>query len=375
MSTWFSATAVIAQLREEWGLGDTHAAWLTIAVQVGFVVGATVSSVLNLADVIPPQRFVLIGACGAAMANLGLLLGETGAVGLRFATGFFLAAVYPPTLKLMATWFRTGRGAALGILVGAVTIGSSFPHLVNALGGANWRTVVVTTSVLTFIGGLLALTVSEGAFPFPKAQFDPRQIRSVLADRDVRLTSFGYFGHMWELYAMWAWFVVFMRTATDASAFTASLVTFAVIASGALGCWLGGVIADRRDRPSLTIGMMLASASCALLIGFASEISIVLVIIVGLIWGITVVGDSAQFSTLVTERADQRYVGTALTLQIAFGFTLTVATIWLIPRFVDAVGWEWGFVLLAPGPLLGSAAMWRLRSSPGKALPQGRVPS
>jgi MFS family permease len=363
MSTWFSATAVITQLREEWGLSDSVAAWLTIAVQIGFVTGAVVSSLLNLADVMPPQRLILIGACGAAIANAGLLLGEAGALPFRFATGFFLAGVYPPTLKLMATWFRSGRGEALGLLVGALTVGSATPHLVNAFGGSEWQNVVVATSVLTLLGGLVALSVSEGTFPFPRAPFDPHQIRSVLRDRDVRLTSLGYFGHMWELYAMWAWFAVFMREAAGRSAFTASLVTFAVIASGAFGCWLGGVIADRRGRPGLTIGMMLTSASCAVVIGLVAEISLALVIVVGLIWGISVVGDSAQFSTLVTERADQRYVGTALTLQLAFGFTLTVATIWLIPRFVDAVGWEWGFVLLAPGPLLGGAAMWRLRNS------------
>jgi MFS family permease len=359
MSTWFSATAVIAQLREEWGLSDSYAAWLTISVQLGFVAGAVVSSLFNLADVLPAQKVILGGALGAAAANIGLLLGETTALPLLFATGFFLAAVYPPTLKLMATWFREGRGVALGILVGALTVGSAFPHLVNALGGANWRTVVTTTSLLTVAGGLAAISVREGGFPFPRARFDPRQIRSVFSDRDVRLASFGYFGHMWELYAMWAWFVVFMRS-TGVSSFTASLATFAVIGSGAIGCWLGGVIGDRGDRARLTIGMMLTSAACAVIVGPAAEASLFLALAVGLVWGISVVGDSAQFSTLVTERADQRYVGTALTLQLALGFTLTVATIWLLPRFVETVGWEWGFVLLAPGPLVGSAAMSRL---------------
>ncbi len=359
MSTWFSATAVIPQLRDEWGLSDSYAAWLTISVQLGFVAGAVVSSVFNLADILPAQKVVFAGAAGAAAANLGLLLGESSALPLRFATGFFLAAVYPPTLKLMATWFRRGRGVALGVLVGAITVGSSFPHLVNAIGGANWRVVITATTLLTVAGGLVALSVAEGAFPFPRAAFDPRQIRSVFSDRNVRLTSLGYFGHMWELYAMWAWFVVFMRS-TGVSSITASLATFAVIASGAVGCWLGGVIGDRRDRARLTIGMMLISAACSLVIGLAAEASLIVVLLVGLVWGITVVGDSAQFSTLVTERADQRYVGTALTLQLAFGFTLTVATIWLLPRFVEAVGWEWGFALLAPGPILGSAAMSRL---------------
>jgi MFS family permease len=360
MSTWFSATAVIAQLRAEWDLADSYAAWLTISVQLGFVTGAVVSSFFNLADLLPAQRFIFAGAFGAALANAGLLLGEALALPFRFATGFFLAAVYPPTLKLMSTWFRTGRGVALGILVGALTVGSAAPHMVNALGGLNWETVVVVTSLLTVAGGLVALSVTEGEFPFPPARFDPRQIGSVFRDRDVRLVSLGYFGHMWELYAMWAWFVVFMDF-TGLTPFTSSLATFAVIASGAIGCWLGGFIGDRRDRAGLTIGMMLTSATCAVLIGFTAEVSSALAFAVGLVWGVSVVGDSAQFSTLVTERADQRYVGTALTLQLAFGFTLTVATIWLLPRFVESVGWEWGFALLAPGPILGSLAMSRLR--------------
>jgi MFS family permease len=319
-----------------------------------------VSSFFNLADVLPAQRLVFAGALGAALVNAGLLLGETLALPFRFATGFFLAAVYPPTLKLMSTWFRTGRGVALGVLVGALTVGSAAPHMVNALGGANWETVVVVTSLLTVAGGLAALSVTEGEFPFPQARFDPRQMRSVFKDRDVRLVSLGYFGHMWELYAMWAWFVVFMQS-TGLTPFVSSLATFAAIASGAVGCWLGGFIGDRRDRPGLTIGMMLTSATCAVLIGFAGQVSPALAFIVGLVWGVSVVGDSAQFSNLVTERADQRYVGTALTLQLALGFTLTVATIWLIPSFVEAVGWEWGFALLAPGPILGSLAMSRLR--------------
>ena len=364
MTTWFSASAVVPQLRDEWALGDSAAAWLTIAVQLGFVAGALVSSVLNVADVIQPRIVILAGACGAAVANalLGAVSGAGPAIPLRFLTGFFLAGVYPPALKLMATWFRRGRGTALGILVGALTLGSAVPHLVNGLGGLDWHTVVYATSALTLAGGALALAVRDGPYPFPQATFDPHQARRVFANRGVRLASLGYFGHMWELYAMWAWFVVFYSTAVDDGA-AAAYATFAVIAAGALGCWVGGILGDRIGRPQTTALAMAVSGTCALLIGLFLEAPAWAVLAVGLLWGFTVVADSAQFSTLVTEHADQAYVGTALTMQLAVGFTLTVATIWLMPVFADAVGWRWAFAFLAPGPALGVVAMLRLRAT------------
>jgi MFS family permease len=365
MTTWFSASAVVPQLREAWGLSDTAAAWLTIAVQLGFVAGALTSSVLNVADVLAPRLVVLAGATGAAAANavLAATASAGAAIPLRFLTGFFLAGVYPPALKLMSTWFRRGRGTALGVVVGALTVGSALPHLVNGLGGLDWQTVVYATSALTLAGGLVAfLGVPEGPFQFPRAVFAPRQARLVFANRGVRLASLGYFGHMWELYAMWAWFVVFFADAVADGGSAPAYATFAVIAVGGLGCWAGGVLGDRVGRAETTAGMMAVSGTCALLIGLLAEAPAWLVLAVGLVWGFAVVGDSAQFSTLVTEHADQAYVGTALTMQLALGFTLTVATIWLVPVLEGAFGWRWAFAFLAPGPALGLVAMLRLRA-------------
>ncbi|MDX1624492.1 MAG: MFS transporter [Gemmatimonadota bacterium] len=372
MTTWFSATAALPQLVERWDLSATASAWLTIAVQVGFVAGAFLSAALTISDVVPPRRLVLFGALGAAAANLGLLVagGAASAIGLRFATGAFLAAVYPPAMKSMSTWFREERGTALGVLVGALTLGSAAPHLINGLGGVEWRIVVVATSILTVAGGLLAEVVgSEGPHPFPRATFDPRMAGRVMADRGVRLASFGYFGHMWELYAMWSWFLVFFgdvlaRHAVVDAGRWAAYATFAVIGVGAAGCWVGGVMGDRWGRTRTTALAMAVSGTCAVTIGAMVEAAPILVLAVGLVWGTTVVADSAQFSTMVTEVADQRYVGTALTLQTAIGFTLTVATIWLVPLVREAAGWWGAFALLAPGPALGIAAMVRLKSAP-----------
>jgi MFS family permease len=368
MTTWFSATAVVPQLRDEWSLGDNEAAWLTIAVQLGFVAGALLSAALTLPDVVSPRIVLLAGALGAATSNLLLAAanGPETAIPLRFATGFFLAGVYPPALKLMATWFRSGRGTALGILVGALTLGSALPHLVNGLGGLDWKLVVYATSLLTALGGLVAWGVREGPHRFPTAVFDPRQAPLVLRNRGVRLASLGYFGHMWELYAMWAWFLVFFSAEVSGSR-AAAFATFAVIGAGAVGCWVGGLLGDRWGRTPTTAAAMTISGLCAVLIGIVADGPGVVVLALGLVWGFTVVADSAQFSTMVTELADQAYVGTALTLQLAVGFTLTVATIWLIPVLEDDVGWRWAFAFLAPGPVLGVLAMLRLRGSPEAA--------
>jgi predicted MFS family arabinose efflux permease len=255
---------------------------------------------------------------------------------------------------------------ALGVLAAAIVVGNGLPHLINGLGGLDWRVVINVTSIITLLGGLITvLAVREGPFPFPRANFDPRQAGRVFANRGVRLATLGYVGHMWELFAMYAWFSVFFRQALEAVGLplepNAAYATFAIFIAGGLGCWLGGILADRWGRARTTILMMAISGLCALSIGLLLGLSIALVLLVGLIWGFAVVADSAQFSTLVTEHADQEYVGTALTLQLAAGFTVTVATIWLVPLLQALVGWRWAFAFLAPGPIVGIAAMRRLR--------------
>jgi MFS family permease len=377
LSTWFSASAVVLELEQVWGLTPGAASMLTIAVQLGFVTGALVSAILSLADRFPPRRVMAVGAIGAAAANAGLLLVDAAgpAIALRFATGACLAAVYPPALKAMATWFRRGRGLALGVMVGALTLGSALPHLVRGLGGLDWRLVVVVTSWATIAGGVLALLGRDGPYPFPRATFRVGDALRVARDRRVRLASYGYFGHMWELYALWAWTVAYltasfqhvgMRDPDLAAAFGA----FAVVGIGALGCVAGGVLGDRRNRTWLTSLAMTLSGGSAVVAGLVWGHHPTLVMAVMLFWGFWVVADSAQFSTLVTEVADQRYVGTGLTLQLALGFTFTAVTIWLIPLLVDTIGWRWAFLVLVPGPLLGTVAMRLLARDLGETTRQ-----
>lgn len=376
MSTWFSATAVIPQLNVAWNLNASLAAWLTIGVQIGFVIGAVGSSVTGLSDIISAKYLMIWGSIGAALANALLLITDTAlaAISLRIITGIFLALVYPPSLKLISTWFTAGRGIALGIIVGALTLGSASPHLVNAVGGLQWQIVIAATTVATILGALLvALFVTEGPYPFPRARFSLGGVKQVFLNRGFVLASLGYFGHMWELYAMWAWYLTFAQMALTPEVVVndtfASLLTFAVIGVGAIGCAIGGIMGDRWGRTFTASLMMSLSGGCAVLAGFVFNGPPWLFVIVGLVWGFTVVADSAQFSTIVTEIGDSMYVGTALTLQLGLGFILTAITIWLLPLVASSLNsWQWVFLILLPGPLLGIVAMMFLRRLPESAL-------
>jgi MFS family permease len=372
MTCWFSATAVVPELISAWGLSSGQAGWLTNAVQIGFVVGALASSFVNLPDILRLNRLIAGSAVLAAIANAALLTepGFQGAIAARFVTGIALAGVYPPAMKLMATWFQRGRGFAMGCLIGGLTLGSSLPHLFRAAGGAlDWQIVVICSTGFTLATAVIfGLLLREGPYAFARATFDPRQALAVLRNRPVFFANLGYFGHMWELYAMWAWFLAFATAAGQAGALpfgSAPLFAFVVVGFGAIGCILGGVLSDRIGRCLTTAGMMLVSGVCAALIGFAFAGPAWVLALVAIIWGASIVGDSAQFSASVTELADPRFVGTALTLQVSIGFALTVLAIWLMPRIADVLGgWQWVFLTLLPGPILGVWAMLRLRAMP-----------
>ncbi|BCG95565.1 MFS transporter [Mesorhizobium sp. 131-2-1] len=368
LTTWFSATAITAELKAAWRLSGPIDIWLTNGVQIGFVAGALAASLLNLPDIVRLNRLMAISALVAAAANASLLLQPAPAsvVAARILTGVALAGVYPPALKLVSTWFARGRGLALGALIGALTLGSSLPHLFRALAGSfDWHFVVLGASSAALVGSMLFWFASEGPHPFGKAVFEPRRIGAIFRDRALMLVNIGYLGHMWELYAMWAWLIAYVRAALEAqhhpSPALASLLTFLAIAAGAGGCLLGGVLSDRFGRSLTNAGMMMVSGLCALAVGFVFDGPLWLLGLVIVVWGISVIGDSAQFSAAVTELADRRFVGTALSVQLGSGFGLTVLAIWLLPHVADWLGWRWAFLMLVPGPFAGVAAMLALR--------------
>lgn len=371
LSLWFSATAVIPVLKEEYGLNGLQASFFSSAVAIGFVCGTLISATLSLADRIPPKTFFAAATLTAAMANGAIVLFDPTShfvIFLRFLTGVCMAGIYPVGMKMVSTWARRDTGLLVGLLVGALTIGSASPHILNLLdtSGIDWQLTLVASSLLAICASGLITLVSLGS-EMPKAPpFDPSSAFYAWRNKSLRLANFGYFGHMWELYAMWAWiglflFDSFQIAGVENGQFYANLGTFATIAIGGLGSLFAGIAADRIGRTTVTIFAMAISGTCAILVGFLFGGSPTLLMVVCLIWGISIVADSAQFSTCVIELSPKNMIGTMLTIQTSIGFLISLATIHLIPVFIDLIGWQYAFATLAIGPFLGVIAMAKLR--------------
>ena len=374
---WFSATSVAPLIAAEWQISRLETALLTVAVQLGFVIGALVVAFTGAADVIPARRLMAGGAMLAAIANaaFGLLAVDLAtSLPLRALSGAGIAAVYPVAMKVLAGWFRGGRGLAVGILIGAITLGSALPHLLQAGGavaGLDWRPVVLAATAPCLAAAVLAWWgVREGPMTTPSSRLSLRMARAALGARSVQLANLGYLGHMWELYAMWTWVPAFIAASLaisgEVDAEGASGIAFLVVAAGAIGCVGAGALADRLGRTTLTVAAMALSGSSAIVAGllFGGPTLIVLAVLV--IWGITVVADSAQFSTAVSELAPSGTAGSALALQTAAGFLLTGVTIVGVGLLdpTSRGSWTLAFAILAIGPMIGIAAMLRLRRHP-----------
>ena len=375
MSVWFSASAVVPALGAAWGLSASGEAWLTISVQLGFVAGTLLSAVLNLADRLPARWLFAVSSVAAGTATLAVAAfaeGLPAALALRFAAGAGLAGVYPVGMKIMATWTREDRGFGVGLLVGALTLGSALPHLLKVFGGASdWRPVVAGSGGLAVLGSLIAAVfVAEGPCRTAAPKFDWRFAATIWRDRPVALANLGYFGHMWELYAAWTWVPVFLLASfrqAGAGDRWAAIAGFAFVAAGSAGSLVAGKLADRLGRTIVTSAAMAVSGTCALVTGLLFGGPPWLVTAVALVWGFGVVADSAQFSAGVSELAPPERTGTVLTIQTSLGFLLTIVTIRLVPALEHWLSWRWAFAVLALGPAAGIAAMLRLRRRPEAA--------
>lgn len=373
MALWFSASAVVPEIRKELPISNLMASLLASSVQAGFVVGTVLSAALSLADRIEPRRYFMFAAIAGAVATAMVPAvgpGSGWTVVLRFVTGACMAGVYPVGMKIASTWAVRDMGLLVGLIVGALTLGTALPHVFSFFGGIDWRMTLWVSSGAALVGALLVNKVSLGQ-PMPAAPKVNFKNALINFQRGpLRLANLGYLGHMWELYAMWAWIGVFFNASFaargDASLTpaTADLIAFVTIGSGAIGCILAGLLADRVGRTLTTIGAMLISGSCALAIGSLFGGPMPLLAALAILWGITIVADSAQFSASIAELSRPELLGTALTMQVCVGFLLTMASIHLIPIFVDWWTWKYAFAPLAAGPFLGAIAMGLLRRHP-----------
>jgi len=370
-SLWFAGNAVLPDLSAIWGLSPAALGYVTSAVQFGFIMGTLVFAVMSISDIFSPRRVFLVCVLAGAACNIGIYLFGNGLVSLlllRFLIGFFLAGIYPVGMKIATGWYREGLGRALGYLVGALVLGTAFPHLLKAIGHhLLWSDVILMVSAIAALGGIIMyVAVPDGPYVGKGTVFDPAALKIIFRSRGFRASAFGYFGHMWELYAFWAFVPLILASAGEGGLFTerdVSLWAFYIIGSGGIGCIAGGLLADKFGSARIAVAQLFLSGLCCLLSPLIIGLSPVLLLPFLLLWGITVVGDSPQFSTLNAVNAPKELIGSALTIANCIGFAITIVSIQLLSWLAGVIEVRWLFLFLIIGPILGLVAMRPLLAS------------
>ncbi len=369
---WFVGNAVMPEVVSAFGLDPLFFAYQTSAVQFGFISGTLVFALLTVADRFSPSKVFFFSALVGAMINLGILSSANGPVSLlmlRFFTGFFLAGIYPVGMKIASDYFDKGLGKSLGLLVGALVLGTAFPHLLRgSLSGVPWRIIIITSSSLAVLGGVLIMSlVPDGPHRKTTGKIDLSVAFNVFGNRGFRSAAFGYFGHMWELYTFWAFVPLMLMTYSrmhPGNGWNVPFLSFAVIGIGGLACALSGYLsAGVGLRTSAAIALV-SSGVCCLLSPFMFALDTPWVFVCFLLfWGMAVIADSPLFSTLVAQNANPHHRGTALTIVNCIGFSITIVSIQAITSLSTMIEAQYIYIWLAVGPALGLLALAQGRLS------------
>ena len=366
-SLWFAGNAVLGDLKRQWELGDAALSYMTSSVQLGFIIGTLLFAFFTLSDRFSPRVVFFLCSLLGALSNLGIYLVADGLISLlvlRFSTGFFLAGIYPVGMKIAAGWYRKGLGQALGYLVGALVVGTAFPHLLKSTGQSYpWERVILSISAISALGGILMLAlVPDGPYAVKGTKFNSKAFATIFRSRDLRSASFGYFGHMWELYTLWAFFPVLIKvySAATRQPLNVPFWSFWVIAVGCLGCIGGGILSFKLGSSSIAFFQLLASGICCLLSPFLFHAPLAIFLGFLILWGIVVVGDSPQFSALTAQTAPRELVGSALTIVTSIGFFITIISIQFANYLTGLIAPQYIFLFLVVGPIFGLINVWPL---------------